>query len=139
MIISWQGREYELDFSDITIKQAETVEKLTGMTIGAWLGMVSTGFDINSAQFLPMLKVIYWLMLDQNGEKTPAAAVDFPMLRFGRAFMAGAAAEAAAAGEPVAEPGPTQIPSPGTAPPGLSTPPDGMSSPPAADPATAPG
>jgi len=99
MIIHWQDRDWQVEFDDLTMKQAEVIEAETGMTIGAWLDTLSSeeGFDPESTSFLKTLKVIYWLMLDQNGDKTPIGAVDFSLLKFGTAFVEAMAAEAAQA------------------------------------------
>jgi hypothetical protein len=138
VIIHWQDKDYELDFSDLTIKQAETIEHATGMSIGSWLTTIDD-FDSNNPQFLVLLKVLYWLMLAQNGDKTPIGAVDFPIIKFGRAFAEAAAASGAPAAAVEESPGPDPTQPGLTAPPEPSTPMDGTSSPPAPAPATAPG
>jgi hypothetical protein len=108
MIINWDGRDWELSFEDITIKQAEAIEKETGQPLGAWLDSLNEDISTASPQFLPVLKIVYWLMLAQSGDQTPIAAVDFPLLRFGQAFAQAAAAEAAPAEQPAEPPDPTQ-------------------------------
>lgn len=130
MIIHWQGKDWPLDFTDFTVKQGEVIEDTAGMPVGKWLDSFSEGFDSGSPQFLKLLKVVYWLMLNQNGDPAPIGAVDFPVLAFSRAFIAAAAAEAPAAAAEQPDPTPP-APSPATASPGPSTPTGGTSSPPA--------
>lgn len=97
MKISWEGKDWPVSFDDLSMKQAETVEAEAGMAIGAWLDILNESFDTKSPQFIRFVKIIYWLMLNQNGDKTPIGAVDFPLLKFAQAFTGAAAAEDAAA------------------------------------------
>ena len=99
MIITWEGRDWPLDFTDLTVKQAEAIEAASGMTLEKWFGQLA-----EDASSIRILKTVYWLMHVQNGVHLKLAEVDFPVLRFGIAFAA-AAAEEEPAGEP--EPDPT--------------------------------
>lgn len=133
MIVDWQGKQYEVDFADITMRQGEAIEKASDMALGTWLDGITEGFDPNDRRFLPTLKIVYWLMLNQNGDDTPIDAVDFPMLAFARAFMKGLTGKDVPAAAP-APPDPTQLPggsSETTGSPELSTPTGGTSSQPA--------
>lgn len=124
MLIRWQDRDYDLDLSDFTLKQARVIEGESGMTLGKWLDALSgDGLNMGSPHFLPFLKIIYWLMLNQAGDDTPIGAVDFPLIKFGRAFMAAQEAEDAA--QPPAR---EEAPDP-TPPPQASAPSPALSSP----------
>lgn len=95
MIIHWEGRDWQLDFSDLTIRQAEAIEQAAGMPVGQFLDALGEGLGMGSPQFLPCMRILYWLMLDQNGERQPIGAVDFPLVKFGRAFAEADEAEQA--------------------------------------------
>jgi hypothetical protein len=120
MLIRWQDHDYDLDLTDFTLKQCETIEAAAGMTIGAWLDVLGgdDGLTQDNPQFLMFLKVLYWLMLNQAGDTTPIKAVDFPVLKFGTVLMAAFAAEEAAAAPAEApapdptRPAPVSAPSP---------------------------
>ena len=123
MLIRWQDRDYDLDLTDFTLKQAEAIQAATGLPLGKWLDALNESFDQDSPQFLPFMRVLYWLMINQAGDRTPISAVDFPLGKFGQAFMAGMAAEENGRPvEDVALPDPTQLPGASAPSPALSSP-----------------
>jgi hypothetical protein len=93
LIITYEGRDYEFDLDDLTVKQALKIEKhIGGPMIEFEKGMV-TG---SAACY----QVIGWLIF-HGGDQTPIADVDFKFGKLARAFEAATAAEAARAAEPV--------------------------------------
>lgn len=96
MIVNWEGKAYSLDFAELTMHQAEVIEKESGLSLEEWLDELGAG-----TKRLQFVKLAFWLMLAQNGGEVPVAAVDFPLLKFSRAFAAALAAEPAAEPPPV--------------------------------------
>jgi len=100
MLIRWEDRDWNLDLTDLTNRQAEALETGLGMTMGEFYdkfeGDDGEGFDFTKPYAVKLMTFVHWLMLDQNGVKVKITDVEFPMIRFGQAAAAAMAAEAAA-------------------------------------------
>lgn len=115
MKIDYDGQVYDLDIEAITLKQAMVIQSYTGMSVMTLFDQV--GKDEDSPEQLKAIAALYWLMCNQAGEQFPIADMDFPLLKFLQALLAGLTAEtpAAAEGEGEGEAGPTvpgEAPSP---------------------------
>lgn len=100
MKIEFEGTVYDFDERSIRLKQAVKIEKHIGGTLGDW----EDGLANASA---PCLQALAWLIF-HGGDATPIDDVDFELLPFAEAVLAGMTAEAEA-GDAV---DPTSAPSP---------------------------
>ena len=100
MIIDYEGRQYQFDMDDLTVKQALKIEKhIGGPMIEFEKGML-TGSALCA-------QVLGWLIL-HGGDATPIADVDFKYGKLTQAFADAAEREAKAeAARAAAEAGPT--------------------------------
>src|SRR5258708_11038875 len=98
MIIEYEGERYEVDFDDITVKQAMKVEKHTGVKLTDWGDRLEAGGDMLSLQALG------WLVLFCRAGAVDEA--DFKLVKLGNAFAAASTPQAAAE-QPAAGPVPT--------------------------------
>ena len=89
MIIDYEGRSYEFDLEDLTVKQAIRIEKHIGGPLEQFEKGIGSG-DLTAYQALG------WLIL-HGGDDTPIADVDFKIAKLSKAFEAAAKAEAEAA------------------------------------------
>ena len=89
MIIDYEGRAYEFDLDDLTVKQALKIEK----HIGGPMIEFEKGMATGSAA---CYQVLGWLIF-HGGDATPIGEVDFKFGKLAKAFEAAAAAEAQAA------------------------------------------
>ena len=116
MLIRWDDKDWALDIADLTNRQAMALETGMGMTLAEFYDMLEgedgEGFDAAKPYFLKLMTVLYWLMLDQNGERVKIADVEFPLIRFSQALVAAMAADAAAlpASNGEVKPDPTRRP-----------------------------
>lgn len=90
MIIEYEGGRYEFEFDDITVKQAMKIEKHTGLKLTDW-GDALAGED---GMNMTALQALGWLVL--SGGQGAVDDADFKLVKFGNAFGAALAAEAAA-------------------------------------------
>jgi hypothetical protein len=126
--IEFEGRTWEFDEDEVTVKQAMVLHLTYKMTLKDWiegLGQV----DQRALHFT------YWLMLQQNGVVKPIADCDPKVIAFGVAFAEARQADSA---EPEPEPDPTS-PLPADADPpsaGSAFPTATTLTPPAPDPST---
>jgi hypothetical protein len=88
LIIDYEGRSYEFDSDDLTVKQALKIEKHIGGPMLDWeKGMATGRADCYQA--------LGWLIF-HGGDQTPIAEVDFKFGKLAKAFEAAAAKEAEA-------------------------------------------
>ena len=100
MIIDYEGRSYEFDLDDLTVKLAIRIEK----HIGGPMIEFEKGMATGSAA---CYQVIGWLIF-HGGDATPIGDVDFKFGKLAKAFEAAAAKEAEAE-KAKAEAGPDPI------------------------------
>jgi hypothetical protein len=125
VIIAFAGRDWQLDVTHVTFRQALAIQAQTGLSIADWED--SLDFKRNAAGeianpppgWLTSVGALYWLMLAQNGQETPPEAMDFDFTGFLQAYFEALAAEIerikAAQAKAEAEPDPTR-PSPTASP-----------------------
>ncbi len=89
MLIEYEGRTYDFDLDDLTVKQALKIEK----HIGGPMIEFEKGMATGSAA---CYQVLGWLIF-HGGDQTPIGEVDFKFGKLAKAFEAAAAAEAEAA------------------------------------------
>jgi hypothetical protein len=88
LIIEYEGRSYEFDLDDLTVKQAIKIEKhIGGPMIEFEKGMLTGSASCYQA--------VGWLIF-HGGDATPIADVDFKFKKLSDAFSAAAEKEAAA-------------------------------------------
>lgn len=85
MIIEYEGKRYEFNFDDITVKQAIKIEKHTGLTLSQW------GRELGEGQSATAIQALGWLIL-HGGRDIPIDDCDFKMVKLGEAFERAAAA-----------------------------------------------
>lgn len=115
MKIDFEGRTWQLDTADISLRQGIEIQAHTGLTLRKWEDALT---DDEHPKFLESYQALYWLMLAQNGETPPLIGdVDFRLIRFFEAVITAMEAEIkaakAAAGDE--KPDPTR-PAPGSPP-----------------------
>jgi hypothetical protein len=102
MKIDFEGRTWSYDESDITVTDAEVIEKETGGNVIDWSKSLA---EVNARSY----KILYWLMRSQSGDPVPLDQVNFRLYPFVAAINAAIQAEVAAAA--AGEPDPTAPPS----------------------------
>jgi hypothetical protein len=95
MNIAFAGRTWQLDTSDIDMRQAETITGYAGLTLSGW---EQSCLDHEGAGWLKSMRCLYWLMLAQNGQDEALADVNFAVLKFFLAWAEAAAGESKEAG-----------------------------------------
>ena len=121
MLIRWEDKDWTFQASDLTNRQAIALETEMGMSIAEFYDLLEgddgEGFDSAKPYFVKLMTILYWLMLDQNGQRVKISDVEFPLIGFAQAFAAAMAAELATQPAAPAEgaPDPTR-PVPGSAP-----------------------
>lgn len=105
MKIDYEGRVYDLDLANFTLKQAMAIQGYTGMPV---MKLFEQFKDIeeDTPELLMAIGAIFWLMKNQAGEVFPIADSDPPLVPFLKAFVPALMAEVPDA-EPGAEPVPT--------------------------------
>lgn len=86
MKIEWDGRQWDFDESDITVKQGIVIHMAHGITVAEF----SEGLVTMDAR---ALQAGYWLMLQQNGVTKPIADCDFKAVAFAEAYATARLAE----------------------------------------------
>jgi len=132
MLVRFEGRDWDLDLTDINLKPAMVIQGYTGLTVQGFVDSITDeigpeldgdgkpvlGGDgepklvvlvaaADKPGFLKSLAAVYWLMKAQNGVQCPIADVDFPIGAFSAAVGEAFEAENAAA-----EPDPVPVPDP---------------------------
>jgi hypothetical protein len=100
VIITYEGRTYDFDLEDLTVRQAIRIEKHIGGTLEQFEKGIGTGN-------LACYQALGWLILHGGDEGTPIGDVDFKIARLSKAFEAAVLAEAEAAKAAEAGPDPT--------------------------------
>jgi hypothetical protein len=90
--ITYEGTVYDFDLDDLSVKQAQKIEKHIGGTLADW----EAGLGRASAD---CLQAVAWLIFT-GGDQTPIADVDFKIMKLAKAMDEAQQAEAD-------EPGPT--------------------------------
>ncbi|SRR5581483_4507622 len=75
MIVNFEGKEWQLDTSEIDVRQATLIKVKTGYNLLQWQSELEQG-DVSA------VKALYWLMLAQNGVATDIDQVNFKMVKF---------------------------------------------------------
>jgi len=142
MLVHFEGRDWELDLSDINLKPAMVIQGYTGLSVQGFVDSLADEIDgdgnvvaaaADKPGFLRSFGALYWLMKQQNDVHCPIGDVDFPLGKFSAAIsdaMDREAAELADVPEP--EPDPTRPPAdcpPSPEPSSPSQPPDTGESP----------
>jgi hypothetical protein len=91
--ITYEGTAYDFDLDDLSVKQAQKIEKHIGGTLADW----EAGLGRASAD---CLQAVAWLIFT-GGDKTPIADVDFKIMKLAKAMDEAQQAEAAE-GDPTA-------------------------------------
>lgn len=89
MKIDFEGRTWSYDADDITVQDAEVIEKETGAPVIEWSRSLA---GIHAGAY----KILYWLMRSQSGDPIPLGEVNFRLYPFVTAFTDAAKAEAEA-------------------------------------------
>jgi hypothetical protein len=89
VIIEYEGKSYDFDFEDITVKQAMKIEKHTGLSLEKFAEAAAEG------KSLVVVQAVGWLIL-HGGRDSPIEECDFKLGRLGTAFAKAAAEEEAA-------------------------------------------
>jgi hypothetical protein len=87
VLIQWEGQPWPLDTEDVTLKQAFVIKDSTkddqfpaGRNLAAW------EMGIKAAE-PSCVRGLYWLMLQQAGQQVVCAQLEFPVIRFHRAYV----------------------------------------------------
>ncbi len=80
MKVDYEGTEYELDFDEVTVKQAKAVKNSTGLTLQGLEDGLSSG-DPDA------LRALFWLMQVTSGIKSNIEEVDFKLVKFSKAVQ----------------------------------------------------
>jgi hypothetical protein len=119
MKVEFGERVYQVDTDDITLSQAMVITGRMGGNLKSWGAALSEGPD--NDKWLTAVQCLYWLTLQQDGERVAIGDVDFPVLKFAAAFAAAEEREnAPAAGVPA---DPTKPAAPPEGLPGAAEPP----------------
>ena len=95
MKIDFEGRVWQLEMDEVTVKQGEKIQAYTGLTPSGWYKTI-TGTD--EPGWLKSMQCLYWLLRAQNGEPdVPISELDFAPLKLLAAFGTAAGEDAAAA------------------------------------------
>lgn len=94
MKIEFEGRTWQLDTTDVSMQQAETITDFTGLTLAGW---EKAAWDHENPVWLKSIRCMYWLMLEQNDSPAPLMSLNFAVLKFYMAVAEGNATEASAA------------------------------------------
>jgi hypothetical protein len=100
--IGWEGRTWEIDTAEVTLKQAMVIQARMGTSINGWAKAL---LEADGDKWLTAMECLYWLMLAQDGQQVPVADLDFPVLKYANAFADAQLSKDEAA--PDAEPDPT--------------------------------
>lgn len=121
MKITFEGRDWEFDETEITVKQGIAIYLVHSITIAEF----SEGLVMLDPR---ALQAGYWLMLQQNGVVKPIADCDFRAAAFAEAYATARVAEQEAEKQAEAEQaaaeaaGPTSLPQDAAASPGPVSP-----------------
>lgn len=79
MVITYEGRQYEFDLADVTVKQALKIERFMGCPFADWGKLLEAGGDLMARQALG------WLILHPD-DGTAIEDTDFKMVALGDAI-----------------------------------------------------
>ena len=85
MKIEFQDRVWQVDVDNLTLTQAVVITGKMGGSLADWESSLE---DPRSDGWLPALACLYWLMLQQDGERIAIGDVDFAVLQYSRAVAA---------------------------------------------------
>ena len=89
MKINYEGRVYDLDFEEITLKQLSVIKNFCHISLnGLQAGLAEGDADA--------LRAFFWLMQVNSGFKVAIQDVDFKVLKFASAIQQASAEEAEA-------------------------------------------
>jgi hypothetical protein len=81
MLIKYEDQEYEFDIEELTLAQTTRIFKTYGLTLLELEVGMQTGH-------VDALRAIYWVMLEQNGERIALDRLKFKPVKFARAINA---------------------------------------------------
>lgn len=87
MLVKYEDQEYQFDIEELTLAQATRIFKTYNLSLLELEVGMQTG-NINA------LRAIYWVMLEQNGERIPLDRLKFKPVKLARAINAALKAEA---------------------------------------------
>lgn len=90
MKIDFEGRVWDFDPHDISVKQGTAIAGHTGLSPHAWYKSLT---DTDSLGWLKSMQCLYWLMREQAGESIPLKTAEFATLKLFLAFSAAIEAE----------------------------------------------
>jgi len=96
MKIDFEGRAWQFEMDEVTVKQGEVIAAYTGLSLSAWYRSL---LDPDSLGWLKSMQCLYWLIREQNGEGIPLESADFAPLKLMAAFNDAAGAETSAEAE----------------------------------------
>jgi hypothetical protein len=102
--IDFAGRMWDLDTDELTLAQGVVITGRMGGSLADWDAALE---DPRSPGWLTGIQCLYWLMLQQDGQRVAIGDVDFKVLQFSQAVADAVKREEDAAGAG-AEPDPTQ-------------------------------
>jgi hypothetical protein len=95
MVVDFEGKEYNLDFDDITVQQAIVIKTHCKMTLkGLEEGLADADPDA--------LRALFWLMQVNSGVASNIDTLDFKIVKFSKAVQVGAEKQAVKAKEEAA-------------------------------------
>jgi len=95
--IEFEGRAWQFEMDEITVRQGESIAAYTGLSLSAWYRSL---LDPDSLSWMKSMQCLYWLIREQNGESIALESADFAPLKLMAAFNDAAAAEVASEAEP---------------------------------------
>jgi hypothetical protein len=98
LIITFEGRDWEIDLQRVRVRQAMVIQLYTGMAIGEWEDSIMPEVEGETVKnppqsWMQVLTALYWLMRAQNGVTEPIDDVDFEYPKFFEAFVTAMARE----------------------------------------------
>jgi hypothetical protein len=87
MKVDYEGKTYNFELEEITVSQATVLKRRLGLTL------LSLDAGLNEGD-PDALRAVYWLMLDQSGERVDIDEVDFKIVKLANAVQAAADKEA---------------------------------------------
>ncbi len=79
MLIHFDDQDYEFDFDEVEVGQADQIKRKYGITL---LGIERGLLDVDSEA----LRCMYWLMLAQNGKRVNIDTLQFKPVKLAKAI-----------------------------------------------------